>query len=127
MTAKTVKGDFTMSEFILLYRNPVEARQQQTASPNQAQEEMKKWQAWFKDMTEKGQLKTLGQPLEAAGKVVEGKKKTITDGPFSETKDVIGGYSIIEAKDLDGAAQIASGCPILDSGGKVEVRPVRQM
>jgi hypothetical protein len=127
MTAKTVKGDFTVSEYILLYRETVEGRQQRTASPDRGQEEMKKWQAWFKDMTDKGQLKTLGQPLEPAGKIVEGKKKTITDGPFSETKDVIGGYSIIAAKDLDEAAQIASGCPILDSNGKVEVRPVRQM
>lgn len=116
-----------MSEFVLLYRDTVEARQQRMGSPDRAQQEMKKWQAWFKDMTEKGQLKTLGQPLDFVGKVIEGTRKMITDGPFSETKDIIGGYSVIEAKDLDEAAQIGSGCPILDSGGKVEVRPVRQM
>jgi hypothetical protein len=116
-----------MSEFVLLYRDSVEARQQRMGSPNQAQQEMTKWQAWFKEMTEKGQLKTLGQPLDLVGKVIGGKKRTITDGPFSETKDVIGGYSVIVAKDLNDAAQIGSGCPILDAGGTVEVRPVRQM
>jgi hypothetical protein len=96
------------------------------ASPERAQE-MKKWQAWFKDMTERGQLKAIGQPLDLAGKVIGRKGKTITDGPFAETKDIIGGYSIIVAKDLNEAAQIGSGCPLLDSGGKVEVRPVLQM
>src|SRR5262245_43977266 len=116
-----------MNEFVLLYRDSVEARKQRMGSANQAQQEMMKWQAWFKDMTEKGQLNNLGHPLDQGGKVIGGKKRTITDGPFSETKDVIGGYSIIMAKDLNEAAQIGSGCPILDSGGKVEVRPVRQM
>jgi hypothetical protein len=115
-----------MSEFVLLYRDTVEARRERMASPERAQE-MKKWQAWFKDMTERGQLKAIGQPLDFAGKVIGGKGKTITDGPFAETKDIIGGYSVIVAKDLKEAAQIGSGCPLLDSGGKVEVRPVLQM
>jgi hypothetical protein len=95
-------------------------------SPERAQQEMKKWQAWFKDMTDKGQLKALGQPLDLVGKVIVGKRRTITDGPFSETKDIIGGYSVIVAKDLTEAAQIGSGCPLLDSGGTVEVRPILQ-
>ena len=51
----------------------------------------------------------------------------MADGPFAESKDVIGGFSIIEARDLEQAAQIASGCPVLDIGGSVEVRPVMQM
>jgi hypothetical protein len=116
-----------MSEFVLLYRDSREARRKRQSSPERAQQEVKKWQAWFKAMTEKGQLKHLGQPLDFAGKVIGGKKKTITDGPFSESKDIIGGYSVIEAKDLDEAAKIASGCPIIEAGGKVEVRPVLQM
>ena len=62
-----------------------------------------------------------------AGKVVGGKKGAVIDGPYSETKDVIGGYSVIEARDLDDAASIAAGCPIIEAGGLVEVRPVRQL
>jgi len=56
--------------------------------------------------------------------VVRGKKKMVTDGPFAESKEVIGGFSIVEAKDIDEAARIAGGCPILDGEGSVEVRPV---
>ena len=49
---------------------------------------------------------------------------TVTDGPFAEAKDVVGGYSLIKARDISEAAELAKGCPILDRGGRVEVRPV---
>jgi len=115
-----------MSEYVLLYRNTQENRRATTGSLEQAQQSMKKWQAWFKQLSDNGKLKNLGQPLEDEGRVV-GSKKTITDGPYMETKDVIGGYSLIEARDLDEAARLALGCPIFEAGGSVEVRPVRQM
>lgn len=116
-----------MSEFIMLYRRSLEVSRETMGSPEKAQQTMKKWRAWFKDMTDKGQLKNFGQPLDNAGKVVGGKKKTVTDGPYVETKDIIGGYSVIEARDLDEAAKIASGCPVIEVGGVVEVRPVMQL
>ncbi|MGH8688658.1 MAG: YciI family protein [Burkholderiales bacterium] len=116
-----------MSEFVLLYRNTTQAHQEAMGSPERAQQSMTKWRAWFKVMSEHGQLKSVGQPLERVGKVVGGKKKSVTDGPYAEAKDVVGGFSIVEAKDLAQAAQIASGCPILEVGGSVEVRPVMQM
>jgi len=115
-----------MSEFVLLYRNTLEARRD-SHSPEKAQQTMKKWRTWFDDMTRKGCLKNIGQPLDDAGKVVGGKTKMVTDGPYAETKDVIGGYSLIEAGSLDEAAKIAAGCPIIENGGSVEVRPVMQM
>jgi hypothetical protein len=115
-----------MSEFVLLYRFTPESRREAMGSPERAQAAMKKWRAWFEEMTSKSQLKAPGQPLDDAGKVVR-KQKTVTDGPYAETKEVVGGYSVIEARDLDHAAQIASGCPILETGGSVEVRPVTQM
>jgi hypothetical protein len=96
-------------------------------SPEKAQQSMTKWRAWFKEMADQGQLKSIGQPLERVGSVVAGKKRTVTDGPYAETKDVIGGFSLIEARDLEQAAKIASGCPILEFGGSVEVRPVLQL
>ena len=115
-----------MAEYVLLYRNTEEARRATMGSPEKAQQNMKKWRAWFDDMAKKGCLKSVGQPLEGAGKVV-GAKKAVTDGPYAETKDVVGGYSLIEARDLGEAAQIASACPIIENGGSVEVRPVMQM
>jgi hypothetical protein len=116
-----------MSEFILLYRNTMEAHREAMGSPEKAQQSMTKWRAWIKEMTEKGQLKNVGQPLERVGKVVGGKNKSVTDGPYAEAKDVVGGYSIIEARDLEQAAQVASGCPVLETGGSVEIRPVMQL
>jgi len=115
-----------MAEYVLLYRNTPEGRRETMGSPEKAQQNMKKWRAWFDEMAREGQLKNIGQPLEEAGKVV-GRKKSVTDGPYAETKDVVGGYSLIEARDLDEAARIASACPIIDNGGSVEVRPVMQM
>ncbi|MGH8090146.1 MAG: YciI family protein [Rudaea sp.] len=116
-----------MSEYVLLYRNTSEAHHEAMGSPERAQVSMSKWRAWMNEMTDKGLLKNVGQPLERVGRVVSGKKKTITDGPYAEVKDVIGGFSIVEARDLDHAAQIASGCPVLEGGGSVEVRPVLQL
>ena len=116
-----------MSQFALLYRSTDEAHRQAMGSPDKAQESMTKWRAWFKEMSEKGQLKSVGEPLERAGKVVGGRRKAVTDGPYTESKDVIGGFSIIEARDLEQAAKIAAGCPILELGGSVEVRPVLKL
>jgi hypothetical protein len=111
-----------MSEFVFLYRGGERGR-----SAEQAQQMMQKWMAWFKDMAGKGQVKDQGQPLERAGKLVKGKQKTVTDGPFAEAKDVVGGYTLIEARDLDQAVELSKGCPILEVDGAVEVRPVMKL
>jgi len=116
-----------MPEYVMLYRNTAAASDASSDSPEQLQQKMRQWRAWFDQLQGKGELKSIGQPLEGGGRLVAGKKKLITDGPYAETKDLIGGYSLIQARDLDHAAKIASGCPILESGGSVEVRPVRQM
>jgi hypothetical protein len=68
-----------------------------------------------------------GQPLERSGKIVKGAAKSVIDGPFAEAKDVVGGFTLIKAKDVAHAAELAKGCPILERGGQVEVRPVMQM
>lgn len=116
-----------MSEFALVYRSTSDVYREATSSPEKVEQSMRKWRAWFKEMADSGQLKDFGVPLERVGKVVGGKKKAVTDGPYAETKDVVGGFSVIEAESLDEAARIASGCPILEIGGVVEVRPVRAL
>jgi len=88
---------------------------------------MEKWVAWFKELGAKGYLKDPGHPLEGNGKVVSGKQKVVNDGPYAEAKDVVGGYIVIEAKDLAQAAEISKGCPILEVGGSVEVRPIQKL
>ena len=112
-----------MAEFTFLYRGS----QASNLSPDERQKQMEKWMAWFKDMGAKGLVKNPGHPLESGGKVVRGKPIAVSDGPYAEAKDLIGGYTLIEASDLAHAAEIAKGCPILEVGGSVEVRPVMQM
>ena len=54
-------------------------------------------------------------------------KLTRTDGPFTEAKDLVGGFTLVEARDIDQAVELSRGCPILEGGGSVEVRPVMKM
>ena len=111
-----------MTEFVFLYRGGARDR-----SPEQMQQVMQKWMAWMKDLGAKGHLKDRGQPLERAGKLVQGRQKTVTDGPFAEAKDVVGGYTLIEAEDLSEAVELSKGCPIFEVEGAVEVRPVMKL
>jgi hypothetical protein len=112
-----------MSEFLYLYRGG----NGPAGSPEDMQQQMQRWMSWMKGLADHGHIKDPGQPLERAGKVVAGKQKTVTDGPFAEAKDLVGGYTVVEASDLDQAAQLTSGCPILEVGGFVEVRPIMKM
>ena len=111
-----------MTEFVFLYRGGQSGR-----SPEQAQQVMQKWMAWFKELADNGHVKDRGQPLERSGKLVSGKRKAVTDGPFAEAKDVVGGYTLIVAKDLNEAAELSKGCPIFEFDGQVEVRPVMKL
>jgi hypothetical protein len=107
-----------MSEFTYLFRG-----RDTSASPEQMQRTMEKWVAWFRELRANGHLKEPGHPLENTGKVVSGKQKVVNDGPYAEAKDVVGGYIVVEARDLAHAADLSKGCPILDIGGSVEIRP----
>jgi len=116
-----------MSQFLYLYRMAEAARQDAMGTPERAQQNMQKWMAWMRDLDARGHLKDRGQPLERAGKVVKGQQKTVSDGPYAETKDLVGGFTIVEARDIDQAVDLSRGCPILDGGGSVEIRPVMKM
>lgn len=111
----------TMTEFLYLYRGG--ERQQ---SPAGMQQQMERWMTWLKELGERGHLKNAGHPLDHSGKTITGKSKTVSDGPFAE-KDLVGGYSLVEANDLAQAAELAKGCPIFEFGGHVEVRPIMTM
>jgi hypothetical protein len=111
-----------MSEFTYLFRG-----RQIPSSPEQRQKHLEKWVAWFKDLGAKGHLKNPGHPLEDTGKVVNGSQKTVKDGPIAEAKDVVAGFIVVEAKDLAHATELLKGCPILEVGGSMEVRPVQIM
>jgi hypothetical protein len=111
-----------MANFLYVFRGGANVG----ASPQQMQEHMQKWAAWIQQLSKTGNFKA-GDPLEAEGKVIRGRKKVVTDGPYAEAKDLVGGYLLISAKNLDDAVELSRGCPIFDSDGSVEVRPIRQM
>lgn len=96
-------------------------------SPEQMQQNLKKWMDWKDSLEKNGHIYQLGERLDGAGKVVRGKAKAVTDGPFVEVKDFVQGYMLIEAKDIDQAVELARGCPILNIDGTVEIRPFLSM
>lgn len=115
-----------MSEFVFLLRSDEENYQQAMGTPERAQKSMQAWIAWIKDLESKGQLKSGGMPLERSGKTVRGQQLTVTDGPFTEAKDIVLGFIIVAARDLEHAVEIAKSCPLAQGGGGVEIRPVMQ-
>ncbi len=112
-----------MSEFLYVYRGGSDRTK---LSAEAMQQVMQKWMTWMQGLAEKGHLKDRGHPLEPDGKLVSSNGKNITDGPYAE-KDLVGGFSLVEAKDLAQAAELCKGCPILERGGVVEVRPIMKM
>jgi hypothetical protein len=79
------------------------------------------------DLSAKGIM--LGaQPLDKTGHVVTGKDKVVTDGPYMEGKEMVGGYLLCKAANYEEALEISKGCPILlMDGGIVEVREVTNL
>ena len=92
-------------------------------SPEEKQKVTDEWMAWFKRLTEQGKA-VAGNPLEREGKVVSGNNRIVSDGPFAESKEAIGGYFLLDVPTMDEALVIAKECPGLPYGVKVEVRPV---
>ena len=113
-----------MNQFLLIFRGG--AITQKGVAPQQLQEHLAKWGTWSAQLEKSGTLQG-GNPLENTGRTIRGHKKAVTDGPFTEAKDLLSGYIMIGAKDLNQATQIALECPIYEYDGSVEVRPVRSM
>lgn len=113
-----------MKEFLLVFRMDMALQTQ--VSPEQMQSRMKLWQDWMGSIAAQNKLVSSGNRLATEGRVVK-KDNVITDGPYVEIKEAIGGYSIVRAGSLDEAAEIAKGCPILLGGGNVEVRTIVPM
>ena len=109
-----------MNEFLLIFRTDYSGISQRTAE--QAQLMMQKWMDWMAGISAQNKLVTRGNRLQPSGRIV--KNNLVTNGPYIEVKESIGGYTIIKAESYDDAVEIAKGCPILLSGGNVEVREI---
>jgi hypothetical protein len=108
--------------FMLLLRGGVSSRD---LSPEQFQRQIERYLSWIEELRRDGHFVS-GEPLEETGKVLSGRNgNTVTDGPFAESKEEVGGYFLIRAGDLEAAVELSKGCPIFGNGGTVEVRPIQ--
>jgi hypothetical protein len=94
----------------------------QSLSRDEIENVIEQFYQWLDGLVDAGKMRR-GQRLTYEGKTIT-QKNVITDGPFGESKEVIGGYWFILAGSLDEAAEIARGNPCLDCGLFFEVRPI---
>ena len=92
-------------------------------TPEQLQDRMGKWWAWSEKMQKAGILKG-GEALKSEVKRVSGPDRVVADGPFVESKDLVGGYFTVQAESADEVVKIAQDFPDYDLGGAVEIREV---
>jgi hypothetical protein len=113
-----------MKEYLLIFRNDFKAMP--SFSPEEMQSNTKKWMDWIGGIAAQNKLFDRGNRLSFSGKVVK-PDNVITDGPYSEIKESVGGYSIVKVDSYEDAVEIAKGCPVLKMGGNVEVREIDQL
>jgi len=113
------------NQFLYVLRGGIDPA---TRPPEELQKNMDAWWSWINDLRSKGYFQA-GHPLQNGGRVLSGKRgQKITDGPFAEGKEEVGGYMLLSAPNLEIATELAKGCPILaEDSGSVEVRAVQQM
>ncbi len=111
----------TMEKFVFLFRGGHYAE----LSPEETQVHMQKWFKWVETLSKDG-VYAGGDPLQPGGKQVTGKNKVVTDGPYIEAKEMVGGYFIVNAESLDEATEISKDCPIFEVDGRLEVRQIRK-
>ncbi len=98
-------------------------------TPEMIQTVIQKYNAWTKKLQDSGRLVGLNKLRDEYGRTINGfgAGQTVTDGPFAETKEVIGGYWIITAASYDEAVEWARDCPTLEYGGRMEVREIEDL
>jgi len=110
-----------MDEFMLIFRHEDGAK---IASPEQIQVWMKQTMDWIGGIAAQNKFSG-GNGLPFDGAKVVRHKNVVTNGPFGEIKETIGGYIIVKANTVDEAVEFAKGCPVLQGeGNSVEVRKI---
>lgn len=111
-----------MNEFLLIFRHEDGKK---TASPEQMQIWMKQTMDWLGGIAAQNKLVDGGNGLSFEDSRVVHHGSTVTNGPFGDIKETIGGYIIVRAASADEAAELAKGCPVLQGeGNTVEVRRI---
>jgi len=108
------------SEYLLLFRG---SEWYNGLSAQELEQTMDRFKAWFDGLNEQGVLKG-AQPLVREARMVGRNGRVFFDGPFAESKEAIGGYFLLAVNSFDEAVAVAKGCPALDYGTEIEIRPV---
>ena len=109
-----------MNEYILIIHRDL-INKDATPTPQQMQEAIRPFQDWIGSIAAQNKLVSPPKRWDAGGKVVK-HNNVITDGPYAEIKESVGGMVLIRAADYEEAAEIAKGCPVLKWGAVVEIR-----
>ncbi|MGK7397496.1 MAG: YciI family protein [Candidatus Cyclobacteriaceae bacterium M3_2C_046] len=110
-----------MKKFLLLLHEDAEAMSK--LSPKEMEQLVQAHFEWATKLGESGHLIS-GDGLDPASKVIIGKDCVIKDGPYIESKEVIGGYYLLQAQSLEAVLELAKACPNHLWGGTTEIRPI---
>lgn len=118
-----------MPQYMLNSISAMEWPEGMEITPEMIQAVIQKYNDWTASLQQSGRLVSLNKLKDEYGRTIDGfgANQTVTDGPFAETKEVIGGYWIVTAANYDEAVEVARGCPTLEYGGRVEVREVEDL
>lgn len=120
ITIKNLK----MKDFLFVFR--ADASVSANVSPEEMQARTKKWMDWVGGIAARNKLADRGNRLTLDGKVVRA-NNVVTDGPYTEIKESILGYSLVKAVSYEDAVELSKDCPIFASGGSVEVRQINAL
>lgn len=110
-----------MKKFILLLHDNFE--KEKNYSPEEMQQLIQEHMGWIEKLSENGSFLG-GDGLVPEGKLISGKEALVKDGPYIESKEIIGGYYLLQANSLAEATEIAKECPCHHWGGVTEIRPI---
>lgn len=110
-----------MQDFLILFRNDF---RDESMDETEQQAHMQRWMKWMAKLQQQGTL-VQADPLDRSGKTMAGTEKTITDGPFAESKEMVGGFMFAKANSIDEMMEICKECPIFEiKSANIEVRPI---
>ena len=109
--------------YMLLFRGNDWTR---NLSPEEKQNVTDQWMAWFKRLTDDGKA-VAGNPLERESKIVSGKNRVVSDGPFAESKELVAGVWVLNGESLEDVVALMRRAPNPDArGGVIEIRPIAE-
>lgn len=129
IVANSSEKENKVPEYMLIALSQTEAPSDMEFTPEMIQAVVQKYNDWAEKLQREGRLKGINKLCDDTGRVLRGfgERQVVTDGPYAETKEVIGGYWIVEAANYDEAVALARDCPQLEFGGSIEVREVEDL